>query len=105
MRVKLPSISVYLDQNEMDLSVPRVVGSVSSDVRPPISLRWYTTSFVASERAMISASHEDSAVHFCLCEPYEIAAPCQDTSQPDIEFVTSHNASESAESGTGWPRT
>ena len=65
-------------------------------------MRWYTTSFVASESAMISASQEDNAVHFCLREPHEMAAPCQETTQPDVELVTSHEASESAERSTAF---
>ena len=43
---------------------------------------------------MISASHDDSAMDFCLREPHVSAADCQSTVQPEVEAAVSHDASE-----------
>ena len=51
-------------------------------------------SFEASESAMISASQDESAVHFCLAEPQVRGEDCHMQSQPDVELRVSHEASE-----------
>ena len=43
---------------------------------------------------MISASHDDKAVHFCLLEPQAKGADCHRQSQPEVELRVSHEASE-----------
>ena len=53
----------------------------------------YTMSLDASESAMISASHDESATHCCLREPHETAQPCQKITQPEVEFFVSQEAS------------
>ena len=43
---------------------------------------------------MISASHVDKAMLFCLREPHDKAADCQSTTQPEVDAAVSHDASE-----------
>eukprot|EP00965_Chrysotila_dentata_P089358 2950700-Pleurochrysis_carterae.AAC.1 len=56
------------------LSIDRVVGSAAGKPRSVKSDRRYTASLVASEAAIISASHEDSAKEGCFFDAHEIAA-------------------------------
>ena len=51
-------------------------------------------SLVASDSALISASHDESAIESCLREPHVRAAYCQKVTQPDVEFLVSQEASE-----------
>ena len=60
---------------------------------PRVNFLRYTTSLAASESAMISDSHEDKAIEFCFREPQHRGAPCQYTTQPEVEERTSHEAS------------
>ena len=66
-------------------SVWREVTPGSGSPKPLVSLRKYTTSFAASERAMISASQVERAIHFCFLDPHVSAADCHWTTQPEVE--------------------
>eukprot|EP00965_Chrysotila_dentata_P113790 3761385-Pleurochrysis_carterae.AAC.2 len=56
------------------LSIESDVGSGAGKPRSAKSERRYTASLVASEAAMISASHDDSATEGCFFDAQEIAA-------------------------------
>eukprot|EP00965_Chrysotila_dentata_P085780 2830896-Pleurochrysis_carterae.AAC.1 len=56
------------------LSIERDVGSAVVSPRSWKSERKYTASFVASDAAMICASHEESATEGCFLDAHEMAA-------------------------------
>eukprot|EP00965_Chrysotila_dentata_P124077 4100852-Pleurochrysis_carterae.AAC.1 len=56
------------------LSIDNKVGSAAVKPRSAKSERRYTTSLVASEAAIISALHDESATEGCFFEDHEIAA-------------------------------
>ena len=45
-------------------------------------------SLAASERATISASHDDNDTHDCLADPQEMVAFCHSTVQPDVDLIS-----------------
>ena len=85
---------MYETARALLLSVSKCVGPGCSADRPLVSLRRYTTSLAASDKAMISASQVDKAMLFCLREPHDNAADCQSTTHPDVDEAVSQEASE-----------
>eukprot|EP00965_Chrysotila_dentata_P185897 6137320-Pleurochrysis_carterae.AAC.1 len=58
------------------------------------SERKYTASFVASDAAMISASHEDSAAEGCFLDAHEMAAWLYKKTYPEVECLVAQSESE-----------
>ena len=85
---------LYDTSRALLLSVARLVGDGSGASKPLTSLRKYTTSLAASDSAIISASHVERAMLFCLRDPHEMAADCHKTTHPEVDARVSHEASE-----------
>ena len=51
-------------------------------------------SLAASERAIISASQDETATQFCFREPQTSGAFCQKMTHPDVEFLMAQSESE-----------